>query len=250
MNGKIDYLIKSIRNQIPPQVLDYAFKPVNSFNQISPNIDFLIREKVIDGRLLLDCNVIAGIESYVDLSLAHIKDYPGGTLVIIPPSATQGKSITSVLSLSFSMGSYYMTNSGNEIVNAVDGITQMTAARIALVGPNTVYIEGGLISTMRYLKCVLENDSELQNISDRSLPLLAKMAVLACKAYIYNQNVIRVEEKAIVQGIELGKISDIINEYIDANEMYEELMNTKLKKVLILNDRVSHSRHIRMLLHR
>jgi hypothetical protein len=144
------------------------------------------------------------------------------------------------------MGSYYMTNSGNDIVNAVDGPTQLSAARIQLVGPNTVYFEGGIISTMRYLKCIIENDAEFANINDRSLPFLSEMCVLAAKAYVYNNFSIKAENMPIIQGLPMGRMADMISEYSDAAEMYNELRRTKLKKVLLLNDRTSASRYIRM----
>ena len=139
MNSKVDYLISCIRRAIPPQILNYAFVPANVFNIMQPSIDYALRSTILDGWILKDCNVMAGIEVFVDLTQATMQDYPGGTIVIIPPSQTGGKSITSVFSVSFNMGSYYLPNMGNEIVNAVDGPSQLSAARIQLVGPNTVY---------------------------------------------------------------------------------------------------------------
>jgi hypothetical protein len=248
MNAKISYLVSVIKRSIPPQVLEYVFRNPQTFNMLQPSIEHELRNRIIDGWVLRDCNVIGGIECWIDILGCQLKDYPGGVLVLIPNSQTGGKSITSVLSVSFSMGTYYTGNYGNEIVNGVVGPTAIGSARIHLVGPNTVYFEGGIISPMRYIRCLLENDTEFQNINDRSLAFLSKMCVLATKAYIYNETVIKAETMPIIQGLPMGKVADIIGEYSDSLEMYNELLTTKLRKTLILNDRNSHNRHIRMLL--
>lgn len=250
MNSKIDYLLNYIRRAIPPQILEYAFNAPTQFNTIRPSIDYALRSTIIDGWVLKDCNMEAGIECFVDLTFSQMVDYPGGTIVKIPPSQTGGKNITSVFSVSFNMGSYYLPNMGNAIVNAVDGPSQLSAARIQLVGPNTIYFEGGLISSMRFLKCTLENDAEFANFHDRSMKVIAHLCLLATKAYIYNEFIIKVETMPYIQGIPTGKLGDIINEWADSFEMYTEYRNEKLKKVAFLNDRTSHSRHIRMLMPR
>lgn len=246
MNSKIDYLISEIRFAIPPEILDYAFRTPTSFNNLAPSIDYELRNKIIDGKVLRDCNVVGGIEVHVDMQGCTQRDYPGGTLIIVPPSQTGGKNITAVFNVAFNMGSYYQANSGNDIVNAVDGPTQLSSHRIQLVGPNTLYFEGGIISTMRFIRCIVENDAEFANINDRSLPFLSEMCVLATKAYIYNMFSIKAENMPIIQGLPMGKLADMISEYSDAAEMYTELRRTKLRKVLLLNDRTSHSKYIRM----
>ncbi len=248
MNSKIDYLISVIKRSIPPQVLNYVFKTPATFSTIQPSIEYELRNRIIDGWVLKDCNVIGGIEAHIDLEGCSLREYPGGILIVIPDSKTGGKAITSVHSITFSVGTYYTGSYGNDIVNAAVGVQSMGTARAMLVGYNTVYVEGAVITPMRFLKCTLENDKEFLNINDRSMAFLSKMCVLATKAYIYNNVVIDAESEVIIQGLPKGKINDIIGEYADSLEMYNELLSTKLRRTLILNDRVSHNRHIRMLL--
>lgn len=248
MNSKIDYLISVIKRSIPPQVLEYAFVVPATFPSLRPSIEYELRNKIIDGWVLRDCNVVGGVEVWVDLLGCQLKDYPGGSLIVIPDSQTGGKQIVSALSIAFSMGTYYTGSYGNDIVNGTVGPTSIGTSRISLVGPNTIYVEGGVISPMRYLKCILENDKEFQNIQDRALPLLSKMCVLATKSYIYNNKVIDAENMPIIQGLPMGKLADIISEYADATEMYNDLLTTKFRRMLLLNDKTSHSRYIRMLL--
>lgn len=248
MNSKIDYLISTIKRSIPPEILDYAFRAPMSFNQLQSSIDYELRNRIIDGWVLKDCNVVGGIEVFVDILGCNIKDYPGGTLIMVPDSQTNGRVITSVLSMTFSMGTYYTGSMGNDIVNGVVGITATGTAKIQLVGHNAVYLEGGLISPMRYLKCIVENDKELMNINDRSLVLLSKMVVLATKAYIYTNFSIKAENMPIIQGLPMGKLSDILGEYADSLEMYNDLLNTKFRRMLALNDRRQHNNMIRMML--
>lgn len=248
MNSKIDYLIGYVKRGIPPEILRYAFFQNTGIGEMRANIDWMIRSSIIDGWVMKDCNVLGGVECFIDITGCKQEHYPGGTLVKISDSQTGGKIITSVLGVSFSMGSYYQSAMGNEIVNAVDGPNLMGSCRVWVVGDNTVYFEGGLLSTMRWLRVVVENDKDFGNISDKSLTMLGELCLLACRAFIYNNKIIDAENQVVIQGLPMGRLTDIINEWSNAADDYRELRDTKLRRMLFLNDGYAKNRHIRMLL--
>ena len=51
---------------------------------------------------------------------------------------------------------------------------------------------------------------------------LAKMVTLATKAWIYNNLIIDIDRAAMECGADVGKIKEIIEEYRDANQLYDE----------------------------
>lgn len=249
MHTNIQYLISRITDrEIPKPVLDYVFLPNSQFNVLSPTIDWCIRDVIIDNWLLRDCNLAGGQEVVIDLSRARSRDMNGGIIVDIPRSETAGRLITSVLSVVYSMGAYHTSNGANEVSDAAAGPTQVGHSRIRIVGPNSIYIEGALVANTRFLRCVVENEANFANIHPRSLLVLADMAVLAAKAHCYIKGRVKIEQAAIISGVPYGVISDIVEEYRDANEMYLELLKKDWVKVSLLNDAETKKRHIKWLI--
>lgn len=96
-------------------------------------------------------------------------------------------------------------------------------------------------ATMQLRVCV-EQDSNLSNIQPPYFQAFHKLALAAVKAHIYNKLIIDQDTAFINSGGEMNKMRDIIDSYSDAEEQYDELLETWFQSQL-LNDPESQRRH-------
>ena len=246
--SNIEYLINNIVREVPPEIIVLAFSPPAILGLMRPSVPHLIRDIIIDKWVMADTNKVGGVETVVDLSRCVFNSVDGGMVVEISPRLTAGKEITSVLSVGY--GSGIVLQGGATIASAAIGPAKVTDARVQLIGPNTIYIEAGNYINCTHLRCILENNEGFTNISARLLPLLAELCVLATKCHIYNNLVIKLGTGVILQGVDMSKITEIVNAYADSFTMYHETLTTKWKKANIMSDRVSHGRYISLLVPR
>ena len=247
VGNNVSYLLSWIWRSIPKEVIHYAFIPYSEASLLRSSIDYSIRDKVIDGWVLQDTSIVSGQETVVDLAYAKLKDKPGGTIVEIPLSATGGRQIVSALSIVYSLSTPYLTKAGNEVANAMIGPPQVSQSRLQVVGPNIIFAEQGIMSGTRYLRCILENDPDFNNIQKHSLAFLGQLCVVACKAHIYNDTTVRTGAAPIIHGVSYEKISEIIDGYSDAMEIYMDMLR-RWEKISHMQDRVSHNRLIRAIM--
>lgn len=232
----IQYLVDEIKFAIPEPILRYAFLPNTTLGVMPQSMDWTIRDTVIQKKLLRDLNIIGGTTITVDISRCKETLLDGGLMIEVPRGETAGRDITTVLDVSYGIGGTFTGVSGNEIVDAAMGPPQLAEIRISLIGPNTVYIEGISTARARYLRCIVANESELNNYKLRSLPIIRDLAVLATKAYIYSRCIVDNDSNVIRAGIPYSSIQNIIDGYSDALEIYNDLYRTKGSRVAKFND--------------
>lgn len=241
--NNIDYLITCILREIPREILNMTFVPPNYLGTITPNLHHLIKSTIITDWVLKDCNVVAGIETIIDITNVPIDYVNMGMVLHVGLGPTGGKRMTSVLSVGY--GYNAMAGGQPGIASALTEPLQTSDARCQLIGENIVYVDGYTGVWLTNLRCVLENDAEFNNIPQRALTILSDMCTLAAKAYIYNTMTVRLSTGEIVRGIAMSRIMDLVNGYSDANQMYRELLTTKWAKINYMSDKVSMNRHIR-----
>jgi len=244
----LTYLINRIKREIPPQIIRDVFTGCNGIGSLRPNVDYIIREKILEQWLLPDINLVGGNLESIDISTARVRSVEGGMIISIPQRATAGKYIISAHSTSmnkeFGVGGL---NAGQQLYNSSVPQVVDINARCQVIGPNVIFLEGTGIPP-RYLHCILAYDSNLGDIQKKALPLLGDMAVLAAKAYAYNNFTIELEEAAVRRGVSIGRLADIVNEWSDSAELYNELLNTRWRKVAIMNDPKQHRKLIKTLI--
>ena len=245
--NNMNYLIECIKREIPPEVLELALCPPTMLGQVTYSLDYMIRSEILEGWILRDLNVLGGREVTIDISNAEFRTLETGYIVNVPHNMLGGREITSVMSIAYGQDAMWNMG-GSELTNSFSPIVRSTDARVQLVGPNTIFIESNTTAHRMYLRCVLDNDSDFGNISARALPVLGDMAVQAAKAFIYTNKVVRVQKAAVIAGAEIDTISEIVNSYIDAIDLYKEMRNTKWRVVHFLQDRVSHNRYLRTIM--
>lgn len=256
----INKALEEVENQIPPQILRYAFVGRDSaYNRIPVNIQSLIRDLVIGHRVIKDCNINGGVRDFIKLTgLPFRMTEHGHRIYHVPKSITQGRSIINPLSVG---NSHYVDVAMNLNNTSTGGITSLAGkvldantlaipfhtTDVRCVGENIILVEDiwNDLGPDAYLLAVFGNDEMMSNLPPRSWSLFEDLVVLATKAWIYNNCNISIDSGVIEMGMEIGRFREIVDNYSDANQMYRELLDDRWQKHSILSDKTSKKRVIR-----
>jgi hypothetical protein len=262
MSSAINKLLDEIRFKIPRQILELVFVQKDlKWRQAPPSIDEQIMASVIRPRLLVDCNLVGGAEVFIPLDGCPVERSNDYTSVYrIPKSYTNGRSINSVLNITFSdptkLSSYgvaagqqntMMLQVGSSVMDAMGSIPVTSTARVQLIGENVVMVRDTVVLPANiYLRCILANDENMSHLQMRSYHHFSNLGVLAVKAYIYNNFIVQMDMGELFAGVSLGRIKDIIDSYADAEELYSTYLVEKWTKVAFMNDGEQMQRYIKM----
>lgn len=250
----INYAISIINRKIPKEVLRIAFLSNLSHQTTIPiTTDARIKQLVINDRVLDDINIVGGTTVTIPLNGLRQDIIDNNAAVInIPKTRTQGRSILTVHSVAFGASAIdgYTTNlliptgdfanSQQQLLNSIASLPYTSEGMVSLIAENTIMVKGiNALWGNLYLKCEVENDSNLNNIKRRSYLAFSKLCVLAVKAYIYNNCIVPMDIAYIEGGANLGKIRDIIESYDTAEDDYTEYLETTWAKVSKLNDPIT-----------
>lgn len=254
--------LTDLKFRIPPEILNIAFREkVDYYNPVVP-IDDRILNLVIRPRVLKDLNLVGGVEFRIDItscSVFQVNPPFNEFIVDVPKTLTGGKSIVSVLSLvgkstiattdmAYSVPGQIDSNM-YKMYNNLANINVIQTSRLELIGENTVLVQDpSLMLTYAALRCVVENNSNLENIHPRNYPIISNFILMAVKSYIYNSLVVKLDQGYVYNGHELGIITDVINAYADSEEMYQELLVGKMRKISFLNNNDSKNRFIKSMI--
>lgn len=256
----ITYALQRIRQDIPPQVLTLAFtEPAAKQFAIPVSVDSVIKERVLVERVLVDCNLVGGAEVVINLNSAtHERVQPGVHVYRIAKQLTQNRNILSALNIGFTndgMGNIsHQFGMQDEVLNVAKqqlssmlSIQIISDARVNVIGDNVIMAEHADFYMGRiYLRCVIENDSNMNHLNPRSWDNFATLCTLAVKSYIYMNNVVSLDRGYMQGGSEIGAYKDIIDGYSDANETYRDFLKTTWAKTSIYNDPEMRERLIRI----
>lgn len=259
--------IDEVRFHIPLPILEMAFITQQPLPYgVRPSLDSRIRELVLDQRVLVDCNLVGGVELTIPLDgLVPERVDNLHALYRIPKERTQGRTILSVLSTALSYGANHGVTSATDqtgfanqsalsnatlgLLNSASPIPLVAQAHVTLVGENTVVVQDHLhLPPGTHLRCLVTNDSELNNINPASYHAFCQLAVLATKAYIYNHLVLPIDESYLVGGVSLGRFREIVDGFADANELYQEHLKERWKVTAFHNDPERHRRHLKLIM--
>ena len=260
--------IFDIKQTIPIEVLNLAFLPRdNNFNVAPLSLDEYIKDKVIMKRVMQDANIVGGRTALVPLNtVAPIYSDPFTCVYRVPKSLTQGCDIVSALSVNYypysivgsGLGTSYfpaglfnntslVTAGAQRIADSYSDVPPISVACVDLIGPNTVVVRDFYRTTYAFfLRCILANEENLNNINPRSWIKFSKLCILAVKSYIYNTMVIELDRAYLMGGQELGAVKEIIERYSDAEEQYIEYLETKWQKVAFINDQFAYNRFLKL----
>jgi hypothetical protein len=245
--NKIQYLTDRIKEEIPIEILELAFLKPQQFNIIPQSLDSIIKHDIIVKVVLRDCNLFGGIQTFIDISGSDYQQIENGTIIKIGYGPTGGRVIGSALNIGY--GFTGSLSGPPTIASAIAPSAPMTDSRIELIGDNVIFVEGYMSLRYTTLKCILFRDDDFKDISLKTMPVLADMVIAATKRHIYNSARIgKIGNGIVRQGVDMGMIQSIIDEYADATTIYRELLDTKWSIRSVLGDPESKRKLIRLLL--
>lgn len=261
----IEFSINEVEQRIPREVLNYAFLNVQHNGIFSPvnNIKTQIRNKVIHDRVLPILNIKGGEEVIINLTNVKTEVTADGNAYVwkVPKSLTKGRSIRSVLNVTFGDVMNNVAGSAlngqafagaqniieSRIINGNGLPTISSTADIFVIADNVLYSNLPLnASTHTLLRCVLDFDPNLSGVNTKFATLFAKYIVLATKAYIHSSCIVKMDQGVLHIGKELGRIKDIIDGFDSADEEFIEMTDNVIGKVLILADPLRRQRRYQM----
>jgi len=267
----IQNALKDIHFTIPKEILHLTFFEKQSIINSVINIDESIMAKVIRPKVLVDCNLVGGIEMSVNFNHTMVKQIDYNNLIIeIPKTLTNNSSIITATAL-MSTGTYNtipasisasnmaysgfgnnvmspVLDTGMRMMNALANLNIVQTSRMEVIGENTILVcDPTIFITTGVLKCNIENAVNLENINPRSYIAFANLATLAVKAYIYNKLKIELDKGYLYAGHELSVITDIVNDYADSYSLYLEELQ-RWKKIAFMNNNIAKARYIQSML--
>lgn len=259
--------VSECRYRIPKEVLGETFYEKRfDFNPTPASIDEQIKDRVIYSRVIPDCNLTGGVELLISIQGLATRMIDGFTTIVrVPKELTQGRSITSVLSIGFaspalssSMGLIGNINpcsinvtgmAGMGMMDAMNTIPVSSTARVQLIGENTIMVKDvSPFFPYGLMRVVIENDVNMNHLQPRSIPAFCDLVVLAVKAFIYNTSIVEIDMAKLSGGQELGAIKSIIEGYADADELYREKLAKDFAAIQYMNDRETYSRFLRLMI--
>jgi len=256
--------LDEVRFTIPREILEVVFTPKNiKWRSNPPSLDEQIMAAVVRPRVLVDCDLVGGTEAFIPLDGIPYERHDDYTSVYrIPKDRTQGRSINSVLNITFSdpskVSSYgvaagqqntMMLQVGSSVMDAQGSIPVTSTAKIQLIGENVVMVRDTVILPANvYLRCILANDENMAGLQMRSYHHFAKLVVLAVKAHVFNNYAIQMDVGQLLGGMQLGRFKEIVDTYADSNELYDTYLHEKMQKVLFMSDNESHTRFLKQII--
>lgn len=272
MSNAVSHALSYIRRKIPKEILDIVFSPRLSENNRryqfnASSIDAQIREKVIEGIVLLDTNNFGIKEVLVpigDLPREPVDNFGlqegMGFVVRIPRERLNGRSITSPLSVTISpygtqgsafsgfvpgtwgaavnqCGNSAMTTVARDVMASYAPVPLNQTAHVHLIGENTIYVEDMMPMSNLSLRCLVNSDPELTWLNPAHYLLFGQLCAWACKGYIYNHYSIALDEGQIKYGVNINQFKNIVDGYSDAFDNYEQLIEEKWRKAIVMNDK-------------
>lgn len=236
--NNVDLCLNEVYNTIPCEILNAVF--YHEELSIRENLKREIWDKI----LLLDLDAYGGEKIDVmleglnyDINIHAGKQY---RTYKIPKTLTRNKIITSVLNITHTPYFYNaMYNTGYTLNNAINPAkaSAQRAFNALNASHNTIVTEIKLIginlvcghfpniwygSDTFKMQCIVQNDETLNNYDIKGMDVIVNMFVLATKRYIYNKLAIKVDQGITIGGYEIGTFKELLDEYKDAAEEYNE----------------------------
>lgn len=269
----ISKALAEIKYRIPRAVLEKAFLNASMrwYGTLAANVEHQIEHLVIRPRVMVDCNLSHGVERLIPLEgLAFQQPYQNATVIHIPKTLTQNRSIISALSVVFfnpgiggnglgQLAGYAGTTgaafqpdnsaamaAAAQLMASYDKIPKTSTERVQLIAENTILVDDNMmLPGNSWLRCVIEHDENMANLPLKAYRQFSTAVELATKAYIYNTLVIEMDRGQLHAGLELGSFKNVVDTYADAEANYQDFMAKRMGAVLFMSDEIGYNRFIR-----
>lgn len=248
---------------IPKPILKAVFTERRSWSSVqSPSLDDQILNEVIRPRVLVDCNLVGGHEVTISLiGLAYSEVDSNSVVYRIPKDRTQNRSIVSVLNITYvdlnavggqtgfvSCGVTAEQSAAQGLLDAIQPMPMIATTRVSLIGENVVLLRDNIRPPGNaYLRCIIGHDEAMSHLSPRSYRPFAKLVEYAVKSHIYNEYIVEMDMGELRGGLNLGKFKEVIENYADAEELYDTYFRERWQKISFQQDRETMGRFIKMI---
>jgi hypothetical protein len=268
------YAVNEVKSQIPFELI-HAGLMIDETDVTSnlTTLDDKLLRKVIRKRILLDANIVGGVETIIPLNNVppSYSEYYF-TVYQIPPELTMNREIISALNIvSVPVNGFYGNSGGfgnqvgngspgsfgnfglqNPVMGVADRIGNAAAptgnvsnANLEIVAYNTVLVYANYRNLASFgMRVVLENETNLNNIQPRSYKTLGMLCTLGTKAYLYNKLIIAINSGQLSGGQDLGTFRSILESYSSAEEEYRTYLREIWAPTAFINDNVRYSRFL------
>lgn len=260
--------VDHIKFSIPREVLRITFQEdMVNWRAAPESLDSQIMLKVIKPRVLVDANIVGGVQAVIPLNgLTPLYTDRYTVVYEIPMNLTNNRNIISILSVGYlpyggmfnSMaggGTVVPTSmsdfgsAGMRVGDSHSAIPHVASASADLVGYNTVMIRDPSRITGTYqLRCMVSNDANMNNINPRSYLNFAELCLHAVQAYIYNTLIVKLDQAYLQGGQEMGSVKAYVESLADANENYMTYLREVWQKVAVMSDKVTHQRYLKTMI--
>lgn len=262
--NNINIAVDMVMRTIPEPILRQTFVSLQAHRtRIPVTLAACITEQIIYKKVLPDMNIVGGTTVMIPLAQCHVRSQdPLFTVYHVPKELTDNRKIVNVLEMTVAgylhptgtVMSQHTSESGRaaaQMLSAAKTMRYQSEGRVNLIGDNTVMVEVPYhLAQHNALRCMLEYDSGLTEISPRASLDFAKLVVLCTKAHIYNANVVEMDMGYIKGGAQIGVYKDIIDGYSDALEEYYEELKVRWAKIAKLDDNETRKRLITLMVGR
>lgn len=252
------YVLSHIRQNIPAELLNLAFKP----RKYNTSIENRIIAEIIEGPVLLDTNLVGGKRRDIimnagwQMNLKHADQLNiagtgiEGSFYLVPPEARENRNISSVIGVSSYLGGSFPgsgvglnggVNQGNtangmllEMLNTRTFANNPITPQVTLEGTNIIRFYPELITDGIALSVMLEYDSEFLNMSPSGLFAMREFCLCATQRYIATQLRVSIDETEIVAGMEIGVIKTLVEECNEKAKDYQALL-MKVKGAMVFD---------------
>ena len=259
-SGPVEKALTEIKMLIPMEILKLVFLDKTYAYRNKPlNLDQEIINQVIARRVIVDCNLLGGVDYIVPLLDTHRETTEEFMAVYrMPKRFMDNRSIMSILAVMY-INPYMVSSPAGAstcgwssvmattqaVMDAMSPIPNFSSSEVSLEGENTIVIRDARVLPSRsYARCILSYDDYMSNITPRSYLAFAKMCRLAVESWIWTNRVIAMDRGELTAGVELGAIKRIIDKFEDSEEEYDTYRKNVMPKVLMMTDDTRKRRHI------
>lgn len=237
--------LRVIYNNIPMEILEATFRP----RDYQTSLDQRIKDVIISGRVLPDCNINAGKIKRIPLYACNVEPVlpdPGynsvvnpspGTLYRVPAAARENRDIVGVIDISypydytgFNDAQQGFGANGNTFAALAAAALDSHTHRNACLTPTPTLLTNNMVlinPTNSFLSdwtlvCRLGYDEEFTSLNRSSVIPLGRLVLTATKAYIWTTLTIRIDQSVLSGGQELGQFKNIVDDYRSSLDQYND----------------------------
>lgn len=250
-------------SDIPSRILEDGFKTKETrYGRRRKSIDAEIRDKIIDELIKPDLESIGGVMIQVELSglpYDKLEDY--SRIYTIPHNRTLGREIVMASRVALNVTSNYaervpgqstqaftvspFERSIQSVISSHRPIPNITNAEVEILGNNVVKINDYQnFSVDITLECRVGYSPDMIEIKKPYYQDFAELLNVATKAYLYRELSIDIDRARLEGGRELGRYKDFVDQWSEHYQMYQDLLDSKWHKILLLNDQARKQKHI------